>query len=52
MVGKTNCVKVEGMLRHWKEKTWAISNYRGRDHLHFQVMQFETDSLKDLEVTQ
>lgn len=41
--------QVEGMLAGWEKKPWAISYYRLGDRQHFQVLQYETDSLNGVE---
>jgi hypothetical protein len=36
------------MIAGWERNPWAISFYRAGDRQHFQVLQYETDSLKSL----
>ena len=40
--------QVDSMLAGWDRKPWTISHYRSFDQLHFQVLQYEADSLENI----
>jgi len=41
--------QVDSMLAAWDRKPWTISHFRSFDQHHFQVLQYETDSLESIE---
>ncbi len=48
-LGSDGQQQLERMVAGWEKKPWRISYYRTGDQQHFQVLQYETDSLKSLE---
>jgi hypothetical protein len=47
-VGAQMRQQVDSMLAGWDRKPWTISHYRSFNQHHFQVLQYETDSLESI----